>query len=273
MLFLNKTVFVSGASRGIGKAIALKLAGEGANIIVASKSIEENTKLGGTIFSAAQEIEKAGGKALPIQCDIRFEDQIKDAVNKAVEKFGGIDIVINNASAIFLSSTEQTEPKRFDLMHDINVRGTFFVTKACIPFLKSSSNPHILTLSPPVNMNMKWFANHVAYTIAKYNMSMMGMGWAAELKKFNIASNALWPKTTIDTAAVRNLLGGEALAKMSRTPEILADAAFYILKKASAICTGNCFIDEDVLAAEGIKDLSKYSVVPGAELYRDLFID
>ncbi|MBS1607680.1 MAG: NAD(P)-dependent oxidoreductase [Bacteroidetes bacterium] len=273
MLFSNKTVFITGASRGIGKAIALKLANEGANIVVASKSVEENAKLGGTIFSAAEEIEKAGGKALPVQCDIRFEEQIKNAVDKAIEKFGGIDIVINNASAISLSPTEQTEPKRFDLMYDINVRGTFFVTKACIPYLKSSSNAHILTLSPPVNMNMKWFTNHIAYTISKYNMSMMAMGWAAELKKHNIASNALWPRTTIDTAAVRNLLGGEALAKMSRTPEILADAAYLILKKASSICTGNCFIDEDVLAAEGIKDLSKYSVVPGAELYKDLFVD
>lgn len=273
MLFSNKTVFITGASRGIGKAIALKLANEGANIVVASKSVEENAKLGGTIFSAAEEIEKAGGKALPVQCDIRFEEQIKNAVDKAIEKFGCIDIVINNASAISLSPTEQTEPKRFDLMYDINVRGTFFVTKACIPYLKSSSNAHILTLSPPVNMNMKWFTNHIAYTISKYNMSMMAMGWAAELKKHNIASNALWPRTTIDTAAVRNLLGGEALAKMSRTPEILADAAYLILKKASSICTGNFFIDEDVLAAEGIKDLSKYSVVPGAELYKDLFVD
>ena len=273
MLFSNKTVFITGASRGIGKAIALKLAKEGANIVVASKSVEENAKLGGTIFSAAEEIETAGGKALPVQCDIRFEDQIQQAVDKSIQRFGGIDVLINNASAISLLPTEQTEAKRFDLMYDINVRGTFFVTKACIPHLKSSSNPHIITLSPPVNMSMKWFANHVAYTISKYNMSMMAMGWAAELKKYNIASNALWPKTTIDTAAVRNLLGGEVLANMSRTPEILADAAFYILKKASAICTGNCFIDEDVLATEGIKDLEKYSVVPGANLYKDLFVD
>jgi citronellol/citronellal dehydrogenase len=172
-----------------------------------------------------------------------------------------------------LTPTEQTEPKRFDLMYDINVRGTFFVTKACIPHLKRSSNAHILTLSPPVNMNPKWFANHLAYTLTKYNMSMMAMGWAAELKKYNIASNALWPKTTIDTAAVRNLLGGEALAKMSRTPEILADAAYYIFSKPSTQCTGNCFIDEEVFAAEGITDLEKYSVVPGAQLYKDLFVD
>jgi citronellol/citronellal dehydrogenase len=273
MLFSNKTVLITGASRGIGKAIALKLAKEGANIVVASKSVEENVKLGGTIYSAAEEIEKAGGRALPVQCDIRFEEQVQQVVDKAVQRFGGIDVLINNASAISLSPTEQTEAKRFDLMYDINVRGTFFVTKACIPHLKASSNPHIITLSPPVNMNMKWFANHVAYTISKYNMSMMAMGWAAEFKKYKIASNALWPKTTIDTAAVRNLLGGKTLAEMSRTPEILADAAYYILQKESSACTGNCFIDEEVLAAEDIKDLEKYSVVPGAKLYKDLFVD
>ena len=273
MSLKNKTVLISGASRGIGKSIALRLAKEGANIIIAAKSIEENQKLGGTIFSAAEEVEKAGGKALAVQCDIRFEEQVQNAVEKAVEKFGAIDIVVNNASAITLTPTEQTEPKRFDLMHDINVRGTFFVTKACIPYLKKSSHAHILTLSPPVNLNPKWLAGHIAYTLTKYNMSMMAMGWAAEFKKNNIASNALWPKTTIDTAAVRNLLGGETLAKMSRTPDILADAAFYIFSKSPAECTGNCFIDEDVLAKEGITDLEKYSVVPGAKLYADLFVD
>ncbi len=273
MSFQNKTVFITGASRGIGKAIALRLAKEGANIIVAAKSVEENAKLGGTIFSAAEEIEKAGGKALPVQCDIRSEEQIQQAVDKAVERFGGIDIVLNNASAISLTPTEQTEPKRFDLMHDINVRGTFFVVKACIPHLKKSTNAHILTLSPPLSMNPKWFAGHLAYTLTKFNMSMMAIGWAAELKKYNIASNALWPRTTIDTAAVRNLLGGETLAKMSRTTDILADAAFYIFSKPSTQCTGNCFVDEDVLAAEGITDLEKYSVVPGAQLYKDLFVD
>ena len=269
----NKTAFITGASRGIGKAIAIQLAKNGANIVIAAKSVEENPKLGGTIFSAAEEIEKAGGKALPVQCDIRFEDQIQAAIDKTVGQFGGIDIVINNASAISLTPTEQTEPKRFDLMHDINVRGTFFVTKACIPYLRRSSNAHILTLSPPINLNPKWFGGHVAYTLTKYSMSMMAIGWAAELKQYRIASNALWPRTTIDTAAVRNLLGGEALAKMSRTPDILADAAFYILSKPSADCTGNCFIDEEVLGKEGITDLSHYNVVPGANLYRDLYID
>jgi citronellol/citronellal dehydrogenase len=273
MSLRNKTVLITGASRGIGKAIALRLAKEGANIVIAAKSIEENAKLGGTIFSAAAEVEKSGGQALAVQCDIRAEDQINNVVSKTIEKFGGIDIVVNNASAISLTPTEQTEPKRYDLIHDINVRGTFFVTKACIPYLKKSSNPHILTLSPPVNLHPKWFAGHLAYTLSKYNMSMMAIGWAAELKQYNIASNALWPKTTIDTAAVRNLLGGEVLAKMSRTPEILADAAFYIFSKPSSVCTGNCFIDEDVFANEGITDLSKYDVVPGAKLYKDLFID
>ena len=269
----NKTAFITGASRGIGKSIALRIAKDGGNVVVAAKSVEENPKLGGTIFSAAEEIEKAGGKALAVQCDIRYEDQIQNAIDKAVAKFGGIDIVINNASAISLTPTEQTEPKRFDLMHDINVRGTFFVTKACIPHLKKSSNAHILTLSPPINLNPKWFGGHVAYTLTKYSMSMMAIGWAAELKQYRIASNALWPRTTIDTAAVRNLLGGEALAKMSRTPDVLADASYYILNKPSGDCTGNCFIDEDVLMKEGITDLSHYSVVQGANLYRDLFVD
>ena len=272
MPFQNKTIFITGASRGIGKAIALRLAKEGANIIVAAKSIEENPKLGGTIFSAAQEIESAGGKALAIQCDIRFEDQIQNAVDKAVETFGGIDILINNASAISLTSAEQTTPKQFDLMHDINVRGTFFVSKACIPFLKRSGNAHILALSPPINLSTKWFGNHVAYTMAKYNMTMIALGLAEELKKYKIASNALWPKTTIATAAVKNLLGGDTLIKMSRHPEIIADAAYYILSKPSAECTGNTFIDEEVLALEGITDLSKYAVVPGGRLYTDLFL-
>jgi len=272
MSFKNKTVLVTGASRGIGKAIALRLAKEGANIIVAAKSVEENPRLGGTIFSAAKEIEEAGGNALPLQCDIRFEDQVQLVIQKAIGKFGGIDILINNASAISLTSTEQTEAKRFDLMYNINVRGTFLVTKACIPLLKKSSNAHILTLSPPLNLNAKWFASHVAYTLTKYNMSMMTIGWAGEFKKDKIAANALWPRTTIATAAVKNLLGGETLVKMSRTPEILADAAYYILKQPSAECTGNLFIDEEVLAKEGITDLDKYAIVPGGQLYNDLFI-
>jgi citronellol/citronellal dehydrogenase len=272
MLFRNKTVVITGASRGIGKAIGLKLAKEGANIVIAAKSTEENPKLGGTIFSAAKEMEVQGGQSLAVKCDIRFEEEIKNVVEKTVEKFGGIDILINNASAISLTSTSQTEAKRFDLMHSINVRGTFLMTKHCIPFLKKSSHAHILTLSPPLNLDLKWFANHVAYTMTKYNMSMMTLGWAGEFRNDKIAANSLWPRTTIATAAVKNLLGGEALIKMSRSPEILADAAFYILQKPSADCTGNLFIDEDVLAKEGITDFEKYAVVKGGKLFNDLFV-
>lgn len=272
MSFKNKTIFITGASRGIGKAIALRLAKEGANIVIVAKSTEENPKLGGTIFSAAKEIEEVGGKALPVQTDIRFEDQIQNAIQKSVETFGSIDAVVNNASAIQLTGTEQTEAKRFDLMHSINVRGTFLVTKHCIPFLKQSTNAHVLTLSPPINITAKWLASHIAYTMSKYNMSMMALAWATELKQYNIASNALWPRTTIDTAAVRNLLGGEALAKKSRTPQILADAAYFILSKTSLQYNGNTFIDEEVLAKEGITDFEKYAAVPGADLYEDLFL-
>jgi citronellol/citronellal dehydrogenase len=272
MPFHNKTAIITGATRGIGKAIALRLAAEGANIVIAAKSVEENPKLGGTIFSAAAEIEAAGGKALAVQCDIRFEDQVQNVVDKTIATFGGIDILVNNASAISLTTTEQTETKRFDLMHSINVRGTFLVTKACIPHLKRSANAHILTLSPPINLDPKWFDKHVAYTLTKYDMSMMTIGWAKEFSKDKIAANSLWPRTTIDTAAVRNLLGGTMLANMSRTVDILADAAYYILRQPSAECTGNLFIDEEVLAKEGITDLEKYSVVPGAKLYNDLFV-
>lgn len=272
MSFQNKTVIITGASRGIGKAIGLRLAKEGANIVIASKSVEENPKLGGTIFSAAEEMETAGGKALAVQCDIRFEEQVQNVVDKAVEKFGGIDILVNNASAINLTPTEQTEPKRFDLMYDINVRGTFMMSRACIPHLKKGTNAHILNLSPPINMDLKWFEKHLAYTISKYDMTMIALGLSAELKKYNIAANSLWPRTTIATAAVNNLLGGEMLMKMSRTPEIMADAAYFILSKTSTSCTGNSFIDEAVLAAEGITDLGKYAVVPGGNLYNDLFV-
>ncbi len=272
MPFKNRTVLITGASRGIGKAMALRLAKEGANIVIAAKSVEEDPRLGGTIFSAAEEVEAAGGKALAVQVDIRQEDQIQAAVEKAVEKFGGIDVVINNASAINLTPTDKTESKRFDLMHSINVRGTFLVVKHCLPYLQKGKNPHIITLSPPINLDPKWLAGHIAYTITKYSMSMMALGWAAELKGDGIASNALWPRTTIDTAAVRNLLGGTMLANMSRTTDILADAVYYILSKQAASCTGHTFLDEEVLALEGITDLSKYSVVPGAELYKDLFV-
>jgi citronellol/citronellal dehydrogenase len=272
MSFQGKTIFITGGSRGIGKAIGLKLATAGANIVIAAKSIEENPKLGGTIFSAAEEMRAAGGNALAVQLDVRNDDQIKLAVQQAVDTFGGIDILINNASAISLTGTEKTDSKRFDLMHDINVRGTFLMTQACVPYLRKGNNPHILTLSPPLNLDPKWFSGHLAYTLSKYNMSMMTLGWAGEFRQDGIAVNSLWPRTTIDTAAVRNLLGGEALARMSRKPEILADAAYYIFQKPSSY-TGQLLMDDEVLAAEGITDLSSYAVVQGGNLYTDLFME
>ena len=273
MPFKNKTVLVTGGSRGIGKAIALRLAKEGANIAIAAKTADPHPKLEGTIFTAAEEIEKLGVKALPLQCDIRNEEQIESAVKKTVEIFGGIDILVNNASAISLTSTEQTEPKRFDLMMDIEIRGTFFMCRSCLPHLKKSTNAHILNLSPPLNLNPKWFSQHLAYTISKYGMSMIVLGLAQELKQYKIAANALWPKTTIATAAVQNLLGGEYLMQMSRTPEIVAEAAFHILKRPSTECTGNFFVDEDVLKQEGITDLEKYAVNPQQKLMTDIFLD
>lgn len=272
MSFRNKTALITGASRGIGKAIALRLAKEGANIIIAAKSIAENSKLGGTIYTAAKEVEEAGGKAFPVPCDIRDEQQIMNAVEQGTAHFGGIDILINNASSIALINTEQITSKQFDLMNDINVRGTFLVSKACIPYLKKSENAHILTLSPPLNMDEKWFQNHIAYTISKYSMSMIAFGLAAELKKYNIASNTLWPKTTIATAAIQNLLGGEALINMSRKPEIVADAAIHILSKNAATFTGHHLIDEDVLREAGETDFEKYAVMKGGKLFGDLFL-
>lgn len=272
MIFKGRTAFITGGSRGIGRSVALTLAREGANVVIAAKSIEEHPKLGGSVFSVAEEVRKNGGQALAIGCDIRFEEQIQNAVDKTVAEFGGIDILINNASAINLTNVEATEPKRFDLMFDINVRGTFLVSRACIPFLKKGTNPHILNFSPPVNLDAKWFTNHSAYTMSKYNMSMIAIGLSGELKKYGVAANTLWPRTTIATAAIQNLPGGEMLMKMSRKPEIMADAAFFILKKPAAECTGNSFIDEDVLAEQGITDLSAYSVIPGAQLYTDLFL-
>jgi len=273
MSLKNRTAFITGASRGIGKAIALRLAKEGANIVVAAKSIKENEKLGGTIFTAAEEIEAAGGKALAVPCDIRDEAMIQEAVAQAADRFGGIDIVVNNASAIALTKTGETPTNRFDLMHDINVRGTFLVTKNCLPHLLRSDHAHILTLSPPLNLNPKWLGAHVAYTMSKYNMTMMALGWAKEFKNIPIASNALWPRTTIDTAAVRNLLGGQALVNMSRKPEIIADAAFYIVSQSPQNCTGNSFTDEQVLQQNGITDFTPYAVTEGGPLYTDLFLD
>jgi citronellol/citronellal dehydrogenase len=266
-------VFITGGSRGIGKAIALKLASQGANIAIAAKTVDPNPKLEGTIYSAAKEIEAAGGKALPLQVDIRFEDQVKNAVEEAAKAFGGIDILVNNASAINLSPTENINAKRYDLMQAINVRGTFLVSQACIPWLKKSPNPHILNLSPPPDMNPKWFASHLAYTMSKYGMSMVALGLSEELKKYGIAVNALWPRTTIATAAVQNLLGGDYLVQRSRRPDIVADAAFAIFSKPSRACTGNFFIDEEVLRKEGVTDFTKYAIDPSLELQTDLFLD
>jgi citronellol/citronellal dehydrogenase len=273
MTLKNKTVLITGGSRGIGKAIALRLAREGANIAIAAKTTAPHPKLEGTIYTAAKEIEATGVRGLALPCDIRYEEQIQTAVDETVRTFGGIDILINNASAINLTPTEHTEPKRFDLMHGIQVRGTFFMCKACIPHLKKSTNAHILNLSPPLNLNPKWFAQHLAYTMSKYGMSMIILGLAEELKEHKVAANALWPKTTIATAAVQNLLGGDVLMQMSRTPEIVADAAYHVVSKPSTTCTGNFFIDEEVLEKEGITDLKKYAVNPEQQLMKDIFLD
>jgi len=268
----NKTLFITGASRGIGKAIALRAAGEGANIAVVAKTKEPHPKLPGTVYSSVEDIEKAGGHGLPCIADIRFQDQVENAVKATLDRFGGIDILINDASAINLSSTLDTSMKRFDLMYSVNVRGTFLCSKLCIPHLKKAENPHILNLSPPLNLDPKWFANHVAYTMSKYGMSMCVLGMAEEFKKDGIAVNALWPRTAIATSAVRNLLGGESSIQHSRKPEIVADAAYYILTSPSKECTGNFFIDDEVLMENGINDLEKYSVVPGAKLITDFFL-
>jgi citronellol/citronellal dehydrogenase len=268
----GKTLFISGASRGIGLAIALRAARDGANIAIAAKTVDPNPKLPGTIFTAAAEIEAAGGKALPLACDIRFEEQVQDAVAKTVERFGGIDACINNASAISLTPTTKTDMKRYDLMQQINARGTFVCSKATIPFLARAANPHILNLAPPLDMQARWFKNHVAYTMAKFGMSMCTLGMSAELAEQGIAVNSLWPLTTIDTAAVRNILGGDALAKVSRKPEVVADAAVAILSRPSKECTGNFFIDEEVLLAEGVTDFSQYAFDPGGPLMPDFFV-
>jgi citronellol/citronellal dehydrogenase len=269
----GKTLFITGASRGIGKAIALRAARDGANVIIAAKTEAPHPKLPGTIYTAAEEIEKAGGKALPLMVDIRFEDQIARAVEQGAAKFGGIDILVNNASAIFLAPTDQTPMKKWDLMHQVNARGTFACSQACLPYLEKAKNPHILNLSPPLSMQARWFAPHVAYTMAKFGMSMCVLGMSEELKDKGIAVNALWPKTVIATAAVQNLLGGDDTVAHSRTPEIMADAAHAILTRPSRSCTGHFFIDEELLREEGVKDFAKYQVTPGAELWPDFFLD
>ena len=268
----GKTLFVTGASRGIGKAIALRAARDGANVVVAAKTKEPHPKLAGTIFTAAQEIEQAGGRALACVVDVRSEDQIGAAVALAVQTFGGIDVLVNNASAISLTGTVATSMKRFDLMHQVNVRGTFACSQACIPHLTLAENPHILNLSPPLNFEERWFSPHVAYTMAKYGMSLCVLGMAGELRDAGIGVNALWPRTVIATAAVENLLGGEAVLRGSRKPEIVADAAHAVLTRPSRECSGNFFIDEDVLRAAGVTDFDRYQSSPGAELISDFFL-
>jgi citronellol/citronellal dehydrogenase len=276
MSLAGKRIFITGGSRGVGLAIALRAAADGASIAIAAKTAEENPKLPGTIFSAAKEIEAAGGIALPIQCDIRDEAAIEAAVAKAATQFGGLDILINNASAINLTPTEKTPAKRFDLMFDVNVRGTFLSSQAAIPYLRESAkagrNPHILTLSPPLSMSPKWFKNHVAYTMSKYGMSMCVLGMSEEFKREGIAVNALWPRTAIDTAALQMIPGVDT--DFCRKPEILADTAYIILNREAKTTTGNFFVDDEVLASEGITDLEKYSVKPGTtDFLLDFFLD
>jgi len=267
-------MFVSGASRGIGLAIAERAARDGANIALIAKTAEPHPKLEGTVYTAAEAIESAGGRALPIVGDIRDEQQVLDAVARTVETFGGIDICVNNASAINLAGTEAMDLKRYDLMQDINTRGTYVVSKACVPHLKRARNPHVLTLSPPINLRPHWLKDHVAYTIAKYGMSLCTLGMAAEFADDGIAFNALWPKTLIATAAVRNLLGGDIAMARSRKPEIVADAAYAVLTRPSRECTGNLYLVEDVLAEEDVTDLSSYAYAGAdADLQVDLFVD
>ena len=276
MSLAGKRIFITGGSRGIGLAIALRAARDGASVAIAAKTAEVNPKLPGTIYSAAAEIEAAGGVALPIQCDLRDETQIEAAIAKTAAEFGGIDILVNNASAINLTKTEATPAKRFDLMFDVNVRGTFLTSQAAIPHLRESAkagrNPHILTLSPPLSMKAKWFQHHVAYTMAKYGMSMCVLGMSEEFRKEGIAVNALWPRTAIDTAALQMIPGVDTAA--CHTPEILSDSAYIILNRESKSCTGKFFVDDELLASEGITDLDKYSVVPGTtDFLLDFFLD
>ena len=270
--FKNKNVVITGASRGIGLSIAKRLAKAGANIAILAKTDVPHPKLPGTIFTAAKEIEEFGVRALPIKTDIRFDDQVEKAIEKVNHEFDSIDILVNNASAINLFNTETLPMKRFDLMLDINVRGTYLCSKICLPFLKKSSNPHILNLSPPINLKPKWFENFTAYTMSKYAMSMNVLGMSREYKKYNIAVNALWTKTAINTAAI-SMLGGFVTSEQCRNPEIVSDAAYVILSKNSKECTGNFYIDEHVLKEEGVNDFDKYAVKPGSKLFEDLYLD
>lgn len=272
MTLKGKTLFITGGSRGIGLAIGLRAAKDGANVVIAAKTAEPHPKLPGTIYTAAEEIEAAGGKALPLVVDVRDEEAVKGAIDKAAETFGGIDIVVNNASAISLTPTPQTDMKRFDLMHQINTRGTYMVSKYAIPYLEKAANPHILMLSPPLDMKEKWFAPHLAYTMAKFGMSMCVLGLAGELRPRGIAVNALWPRTTIATSAVKNLLGGDEIVRASRTPEILADAAHAIFLKPAKGFSGQFLIDDVFLSGEGVSDFKKYRVDPTRPLMPDFFV-
>jgi citronellol/citronellal dehydrogenase len=267
----NKTLFVTGASRGIGLAIALRAARDGANVAIAAKTVKPDPRLPGTIFTAADEIEKAGGKALPLPCDIRDEQGVEKAVAETVAKFGGIDILVNNASAISLTGTLATPMKRYDLMHQINGRGTYLVSQKCIPHLAKAANPHVLNLSPPLDFDVKWFANHPAYTLAKYSMSVYAWAMAAEFKD-KIAFNCLWPRTAIATSAIKNVLGGDEAMRACRKPEIMADAAYAIFNRPARNCTGNFFIDDEVLAAAGVTNFDQYAVSPGTKLMPDFFV-
>jgi len=267
----GRTVFITGASRGIGRAIGVACARQGANVVVAAKTKVRHPKLPGTIHDAAEEMERAGGRALAVECDIRSEEQVAAAVARAVETFGGIDVLVNNASAIFLADTSSTPMKRWDLMHQVNVRGTFATTQACLPHLARGRNPHVLVLSPPPSLEPRWYASHLGYTLSKFGMSMCVLGWAEELRERGIGVNALWPRTVIATAAL-NLLGGDETARHGRKAEVVADAAVAILRRDARGCTGNFFIDEDVLRQEGVTDLEAYAVAPGEELMTDLFL-
>jgi citronellol/citronellal dehydrogenase len=268
----GKTLFITGASRGIGLAIALRAARDGANVAVVAKTVEPDPRLPGTIHSAVEQIEAAGGNGLACPCDVRFDEQIRAAVELTVRTFGGIDILINNASALFLAGTLDTPAKRFDLVHAVNVRGTFLTSQACLSYLKRAANPHILNLAPPLNFESRWFAPHLAYSLSKFGMSLCVLGMAEEFRSAGVAVNALWPKTAIATAAVRNLLGGEESLRRCRKPEIVADAAHAILTQPSRECSGRFFVDEDVLRDSGVQDLSSYAVDPSAELLPDFFV-
>lgn len=272
MSLKGKTLFITGGSRGIGLAIAIKAARDGANITIAAKTAEPHPKLEGTIYTAAAEIEAAGGKCLPLMVDVRDEQSVAEAIAKTAETFGGLDIVVNNASAISLTNTQMTDMKRYDLMHQINTRGTFMVSKYAIPHLEKAENPHILMLSPPLDMKMRWFAPHLAYTMAKYGMSMCVLGLAGELAPKGIAVNALWPRTTVATAAVKNLLGGDKMVQASRTPEMLADAAYMVFNKPSRSFSGNFLIDDNFMAGEGVTDFTPYRVDPSVPLMPDFFV-